>query len=80
MTQNTYIADRFEYHLEDLDCQVCLHYKRKSKKYINGCHEQICRFTDIRYEAIKSGRLKRRRDHFNMKHHQSTQEEVLDHE
>jgi hypothetical protein len=60
MTQNTKIHDKFEYHVEDLDCTNCKFYKRKSKKYANGCHENICHFNDIRDEAILNDRIKRK--------------------
>jgi hypothetical protein len=61
MTESTRILSRFEYHIEDLKCEYCLHYKRKSKKHINGCHKERCRFIDIRREAIANGRIKRER-------------------
>jgi hypothetical protein len=60
MTQNTRILDRFEYHLEDLDCPACLYYQRKSKYRKNGCEREVCAFEDIRAEAIAHGRIKRK--------------------
>ena len=80
MTENTYIFDRFEYHLEDLDCRVCLHFKSKTKKYINGCREQICRFSLIRHDAIKHGRIKRKRGHFKMQYHHAEKKEESNNE
>jgi len=64
MTEYTRYYNRFEYHTEDLDCCDCLHYKRKSKKHKNGCHEESCRFEDIRREAEENGRIKRPRGWF----------------
>ena len=80
MSQYTKVFDRFEYHLEDIDCRVCLYYIRKTKKYINGCQEQVCRYADIRVEAIKNGRIKRRRGYIKMRHTQTTPKEKLYHE
>lgn len=65
MTEYTRISNRFKYHLEDLDCSCCLHYKRKSKNRRNGCGNEICRFEDIRLDAIDNGRIKRERGWFN---------------
>ena len=31
MSQYSFIIDRFEYHLKDLDCCLCLYTKKKSK-------------------------------------------------
>jgi len=66
MSQYTRILDRFEYHLEDLPCEFCKHSKKKSKAHKNGCRKETCRFDDIRKEAAKNGREKRRRGHFKM--------------
>jgi hypothetical protein len=60
MTDNTRFHNRFEYHVEDLDCSCCLFYIRRSKFKKNGCHEETCRFEDIRQEAVKNGRIKRK--------------------
>lgn len=72
MSEYSRVIERFEYHLEDLDCLVCLYYKPKSK---GGCQSEICRFDDIRHEAISNGRIKRKRGHFSMRHYQKPQEE-----
>jgi hypothetical protein len=47
-----------------MDCCYCLHNKRKSKKYKNGCREETCRFEGIRQDAIANGRIKRFRGWF----------------
>jgi hypothetical protein len=60
MTQHTRIYGKFEYHTEDMNCIDCLHYKRKSKKHKTGCHEEFCRFDDVRNEAINYDRIKRK--------------------
>ena len=54
------IYDKFEYYIEDFNCSVCLYTKKKSKFYKNGCREQLCRFREDRYEAIKNNRIKRK--------------------
>lgn len=60
MTPNTRIFYRFEYHVEDLDCSACLLYERKTKSDPRGCGNTDCPFEDIRQEAIKNGRIKRK--------------------
>ena len=65
MTENTRTTRRFQYHVEDLDCCDCLHYsKQKKKKGGTGCGLGICRFEDIREDAIANGRIKRERGYF----------------
>jgi len=59
MTPYTRIHDKFEYHIEDIDCYDCLHYIRKSKKHKTGCHQKFCRYGNIRIEALKNKRTKR---------------------
>ena len=59
MTQHTRIFSSFEFYAEDIDCEFCEHTMRKSKKFKNGCREEICRYEDIRREAIDNGRIKR---------------------
>ena len=67
MTEHTRIYDRFEYHTEDLDCRDCLFYKVKSEcvNKETGCGEEVCRFEDIRQEAIANNRIKRPRGWFS---------------
>ena len=55
---------KFEYHLEYLDCTVCLHYKRKrenrrSKYY--GCDRFVCCREGIRAKGIAKGSVLRDR-------------------
>jgi len=64
MTEYTRIYDRFEYHAEDINCRDCQFYVRMSSKTKTGCGRQICRFEDIRAEAIENGRLSRPRGYF----------------
>ena len=59
MTQFTRIYNKFEYHIEDIDCSNCIYSKRKSKSYKNGCREKFCRYKDIRHEAFVNDRIKR---------------------
>ena len=59
MITNTGKTDRFEYHLEDLDCSCCLHRISKSKRRNSkiDCEQSSCRYGDIRREAIAKGRI-----------------------
>lgn len=58
MPKNIRIYDRFEYHLEDLDCSDCLHRKKQTKR---GCGLAVCLYEDIRTDATTNGRVKRKR-------------------
>jgi hypothetical protein len=60
MTQHTRIHDKFEYHVEDLDCDYCQFRKSKSKHHKYACREESCRFDSIRNKAIGKGRIKRK--------------------
>ena len=64
MTENTRIYNRFEYHIEDINCRYCQFYVCMSKKTKTGCGKEICRFDDIRREATENGRLSRLRGYF----------------
>ena len=66
MTDNTRILDRFEYHLEDIDCRDCIYFRGKRKQHKNGCWEECCRFSDIRQEAEDNGRVKRKNGWFKV--------------
>jgi len=61
MSEKTNTSNSTDLYLNDLSCQYCLYTKRKTKKYKNGCREDKCRFEDIRKEAAKSGRIKRKK-------------------
>jgi hypothetical protein len=80
MSENTRVHDRFEYHLEDLDCQYCKFSKKKSKKSNNGCRGKACRYDDIRRDAISNKRIKRKRGHFTMYHNSIGEKEEYSHE
>jgi len=62
---NERTQSNFEYYLEDIKCESCLHTKKKSKNHRFGCSEDSCRFKEIRIDAITNGRLKRQKGHFN---------------
>lgn len=64
MTQNTRMLNRFEYHIEDIDCSDCLFNNMKSKYRKRDCRGGACRFEGIRQEAIKNNRIKRNRGWF----------------
>jgi len=80
MSESTRVHDRFEYHLEDLDCQFCKYSKKKSKGHKNGCRGKTCRYDDIRREAIANKRVKRKKGHFKMNHYSIGQKEEYSHE
>ena len=69
MTSQTRILDCFKYHLEDIECDFCLHSKPKRKVHKKRCREEACRFEDIRHEAAIDGRIKRKRGFFKMHNH-----------
>ena len=54
---NTKMLNKFKYHLEDTECIYCEHYGGKKR----GCKLKKCRYDDIKIEAKKHGRIKRRR-------------------
>ena len=60
MTEVTRIYDKFEYHLEDVKCEFCSNFISNKR----GCKLAKCPFEDIRQDAIKHGRIKRRRGYF----------------
>ena len=53
--------DKFEYHLEDLSCEYCLHNKKKGKGKSHGCGDANCRYSAIRADAAANGRVERER-------------------
>ncbi|GHU35054.1 hypothetical protein FACS1894105_02990 [Clostridia bacterium] len=55
-TPNTHVFDKFEYHLEDFDCQFCANYRKRGG---HGCGRTKCEFQDLRDECIAAGRIKR---------------------
>jgi len=55
-TPNTRTLDRFEYHLEDMDCKMCKYWRGKK-----GCSREVCCCEDERADAIANGRIKRRK-------------------
>jgi len=59
MSDFTRFYQKFEYFLEDLSCKSCLFYKQKYKSNKHGCGKNVCRFEDIRQNAITNGRIKR---------------------
>ena len=48
--------NRFEYHLEDTDCSVCLYWKGSKL----GCTLTACCCEDIKNEALANGRIVRK--------------------
>ena len=60
MSDYTRKYNRFQYFAEDCDCQYCLHNKKKGKDKKSGCGRSVCCYDDIRADAAKSGRIKRK--------------------
>jgi hypothetical protein len=57
MSGNANKYTKFEYHLEDLDCEFCLYYDKKRKNKVLGCDRADCCCGDIRADAITDGRV-----------------------
>jgi hypothetical protein len=55
-TPNTRVSDKFEYYLEDMDCTLCEHYRGKK-----GCGRAVCVCEPERGDAIRHGRIKRKK-------------------
>lgn len=55
-TPFTRVTDRFEYYAEDMDCKLCRYWRGK-----NGCSRAVCCCEDERADAVKHGRIKRRK-------------------
>ena len=60
---NTHVFDRFEYHLEDVNCCDCLHNK--------ACDKESCRYEEIRKEAVKNARIERPKNWFTSRYCES---------
>ena len=65
MSGFTRIHNRFEYHLEDLNCHDCVYYTRRTKSNPLGCGYDPCPYDDIRCDCIENGRIKRPRGWFS---------------
>ena len=61
MTRKTFAIEYFDLYTDDLDCELCLHFRGKRKKYKNGCWEETCRYENVRRACIESGKIKRPR-------------------
>ena len=74
MTEFTRIHDRFEYHLEDTNCDVCLYWHDKKaarsqaaltgQAPVYGCTLTACCCEDIKNIAIEQEKIKRKRGFF----------------
>jgi hypothetical protein len=51
-------STKFEYYLEDLDCQFCANFRKRGG---HGCGRSKCEFQDLRDECIANKRIKRKR-------------------
>ena len=56
-TDFTRTTKSFEYHLEDMDCNLCKYWRGKK----NGCSRTVCCCEDERAYAIAHGRIKRKK-------------------
>jgi hypothetical protein len=57
-TDNTYIFNRFEYHVEDCECEFCTNYRsaKCGRKYGK------CPYDNIRKIAADNGRISRKKE------------------
>ena len=53
------LNEKFEYHVEDLDCLYCQYYKPENRDKKTGCGLDVCRFEDIRQDAVANNRIER---------------------
>ena len=60
-TPYTRTLDRFEYHLEDIDCVYCAHNRQRGG---HGCGRSRCEYQDLRDECIAHNRIERKRGWF----------------
>ena len=51
------VYNRFSYYLEDIDCQFCKNWRGQKR----GCRLYKCGFDNEKLDAIKHGRIKRKR-------------------
>lgn len=56
-TPFTRVYDKFAYHLEDMNCNVCQYWRGKKK----GCSRAVCCCEPERADAIAHGRIKRKK-------------------
>jgi hypothetical protein len=54
---NVRILSRFQYHVEDCACVVCLYWKGQKR----GCSLTTCCCEDIKADALANGRIERER-------------------
>jgi len=57
MSRNVQVANKFQYHMEDMDCFYCLHYGGKKR----GCKLEKCCCEEEKRYAIAHNRIKRKR-------------------
>ena len=56
----TRIYDRFQYFAEDCNCEYCKYNTKKGKDKKRGCGRAVCCCDDIRADAVRGGRIKRK--------------------
>ena len=59
MSKTIRAHNKFQYFLEDIECDYCLYYQKKSKHRKQGCCREICLYEEEKREAIAQGRIKR---------------------
>jgi hypothetical protein len=58
----THVFDKWDgYYMEDMACEFCLYRKKKSKHCKNGCELSECCCEAEKREALKEGRIKRKK-------------------
>jgi hypothetical protein len=60
MGQNARTFNRFSYFAEDCDCRYCRYYRGKNRFRENVCGRDVCCCEDIRSDAARGGRIKRK--------------------
>ena len=61
MGKTVRVHDKFQYFMEDMDCELCLHYQGKSRHRKHGCKRAACACEDEKMDALANGRVKRKR-------------------
>ena len=55
MGKSVRIHDKFQYHMEDMDCRYCVYFQCKTKPY----PLEVCCCEHEKREALENGRIKR---------------------
>ena len=61
MEKTTRVHDKSQYFMEDMNCELCLHYQGKSRHRKHGCKRAVCVCEEEKYAAAANGLIKRKR-------------------